>query len=848
MRSMNRLGGSRIALKIALPMVLLLLGTALVAGPVARTWVSDTIEAGAMERLVEHRSMAAEVIEDAEGNLALFARLIADSVRVRKAFGSRDSGALVRELLPFQVATGAGLAVAVDSRGRVLASTSGRYRPGQSLAWMPVVQKALTGMNVVDLVGVPRGAELVGGAPVHSPTGDVGAILVGTLSLQPVLDKIKATTRSDVVVCTPYRKMGGTFRRPDPDIRVPRDVCMRIEETGAPFFGSATINGRPYRVVYFPVILHGEVVATGGIFSSAEDVVAAEETVTRDVIALNGILLAIVALVAYLVARGITRPLGRLVAAARRIADGDLSEDVEAATADEVGDLAEAFGTMTESLRARTDDLTRRMIEQQTLYDLSRILGSTLDLSELLSVMLNTTMKVFDAEMGNVLLIDEDTGELESMARLAPMYGEVAEGEGEADLAETMAEWVARDGKPLLFGRGGDDGLLARFAAPARSQCAMCVPLQLHERTVGVVAISTTKATSVFTEDSVQLLSTIAGQAAVSIENARLFARLQEAYLSTVRALAAAVDAKDPYTRGHSEEVAKYATMIADQLDFSEQHHTALVTAAYLHDIGKIGVSDEVLHKPSRLSEREMNSVRHHCMIAANILSPIPFPWKVTSTVRHHHERYDGAGYPAGLSGEEIPLDARILTVADSYDAMISDRPYRRGMTSDEAIVELEHCAGTQFDPALVEQFVKALREARSRRASEPREPVVAGQERQEGRAIFVSIGQSLMQQYGKLGGSRVAKKLEDDLNTYLSRRGCDIHVAEGQFDIGMDHKLAVESETELYRQLLSKEVSLISNLVGDRIAQQIYLKALDGLTKRFRGLAERYGFDRVVG
>jgi len=183
--------------------------------------------------------------------------------------------------------------------------------------------------------------------------------------------------------------------------------------------------------------------------------------------------------------------------------------------------------------------------------------------------------------------------------------------------------------------------------------------------------------------------------------------------LSTIYALAATVDAKDHYTYGHSKKVSKYATEIAEALGYSEDRIATIRAAALLHDIGKIGVSDGVLMKTNVLDADDWESIRAHPKLGVAILKHVGGLSGCLAAIQYHHERYNGSGYPAGLKGENIPLDARILNVADSYDAMTSLRPYREGkMSSDQALEEIRRCSGTQFDPKIVEVFV-ALREGR---------------------------------------------------------------------------------------------------------------------------------------
>lgn len=182
--------------------------------------------------------------------------------------------------------------------------------------------------------------------------------------------------------------------------------------------------------------------------------------------------------------------------------------------------------------------------------------------------------------------------------------------------------------------------------------------------------------------------------------------------LGTIHALAATVDAKDHYTYGHSEKVAKYATAIAQELGYSQDSLESVRVAALLHDIGKIGVPDHLLGKSRPLSPKEWEVMRSHPDLGVAILKHIDAIKDCLVAVLHHHERYDGSGYPAGLKGENIPLNARILAVADAYDAMTSERPYRQGkMTCEQALAELTRCAGKQFDPRVVEVLASLFEE-----------------------------------------------------------------------------------------------------------------------------------------
>jgi len=179
--------------------------------------------------------------------------------------------------------------------------------------------------------------------------------------------------------------------------------------------------------------------------------------------------------------------------------------------------------------------------------------------------------------------------------------------------------------------------------------------------------------------------------------------------LSTLQALAAAVEARDPYTRGHCERVTQYALIIAEALAFSNEDLEVVKRAAILHDIGKVAVPDSILRKNGRFDEDDWIEVRKHPQVGQTMLAHLKFLGPSLPLIRHHHERYDGSGYPDGLAADEIPLGARILAVADAFDAMTSDRPYREAFALPDVVGELERCAGSQFDLEIVEVFLEAL-------------------------------------------------------------------------------------------------------------------------------------------
>lgn len=238
---------------------------------------------------------------------------------------------------------------------------------------------------------------------------------------------------------------------------------------------------------------------------------------------------------------------------------------------------------------------------------------------------------------------------------------------------------------------------------------AVVVPLTNKGQPVALLTLGPKIVDLPYSSEDLSLLRTVANHLAVATENAQLYARMRDLYLSGVRTLAATVDAKDSYTHGHSERVSSYARAIATELGLPRIEIEQIELAGWLHDIGKIGIPDRVLQKPGRLDPDERAMIMEHAALGAKILADNLALMPLVPFVRHHHEWYDGDGYPDGLSGDEIPLGAAIISVADTYDTMTTDRPYRRAPGREKARAEIERCAGTQFNPTVVAAFLRAL-------------------------------------------------------------------------------------------------------------------------------------------
>ena len=236
----------------------------------------------------------------------------------------------------------------------------------------------------------------------------------------------------------------------------------------------------------------------------------------------------------------------------------------------------------------------------------------------------------------------------------------------------------------------------------------VAVPLRTQKRLHGFIALCSFTKGKRFDEGQRKLLSIIASRAAAAIENARLYEDLQATFQQTIEGLAKAIDKMDRYTSGHSDRVALYATLLARALGLAQGDIEVVRQSALMHDIGKIGCALN-LNKPGKLTTEEYEAFKKHPVFGRDILEPIKFLHPLIPGVHLHHERWDGRGYPLRMKGDDIPIIARIIAVADTYDAMTSDRSYRRALPHEVAMAEIEHCSATQFDPDVAATFAEQI-------------------------------------------------------------------------------------------------------------------------------------------
>ena len=377
---------------------------------------------------------------------------------------------------------------------------------------------------------------------------------------------------------------------------------------------------------------------------------------------------------------------------------------VELAKAKKV--LEEWSDKLEKKVKLRTQELEKSKDKLSILYNISQVISSTLKLDNILKVILDFSVKISGANRGSVMLLDEKKGVFS--IRVAHNLSERIIREITFTKDENTVGWVVKNKRPLYIkDLEKDKRFLKKEGIDYKLNQLLIIPIIIEGKVKGVINLDNNTS---FTDDTINLLKSFSEQAAVAINNARLYQKIQDSYFEIVKALAQAIEAKDPYTHGHSERVMKYSLMIAQKFSLSKEEKDLLRYAAILHDVGKIGVRGIILNNPNGLTTEEYGEVKRHSIIGENIISPIELLQPIRPLIRHHHEWCNGKGYPDGLSKEDIPLGARILAVADAYDAMKSDRPYRKALTEETAIQELKRGNGTQFDPKIVEIFLEILK------------------------------------------------------------------------------------------------------------------------------------------
>ena len=418
----------------------------------------------------------------------------------------------------------------------------------------------------------------------------------------------------------------------------------------------------------------------------------------------------------FFIARRIVKAVLLVTEKAKAISSGEVTGMININEHNEIWELARSFNRITQELEHKIDELeSSRELVKKLLSRIGTAMNSYDGIDNLLNLIVENTAAALEAKMGSLMLVDGEKQDL-SMKTAWSTNGQAADSSFRVKLGDGVVGWVAKEGRAM---RGMCKPASVGFSqARAEDHDVLSVPLKLRDHPIGVITVLRESGRRSFVEDDEMLLASIGSQVAVAIENYRLNLDVERTYLETILALALAVEAKDPYSAGHSKRVGFYAMKIGEQMGLDAEMLHTLNDAGVLHDIGKIGVKDEILLKTTPLTPEEYKVMQQHPIIGEAIVKPIRSLSKVVALVRHHHERYDGTGYPSGLKGDAIPLGARILSVADTYDAIVTDRPYRKRLSLDEARAELKRCAGTQLDPQAVDAFLKVLADKEARLAA----------------------------------------------------------------------------------------------------------------------------------
>ena len=336
------------------------------------------------------------------------------------------------------------------------------------------------------------------------------------------------------------------------------------------------------------------------------------------------------------------------------------------------------------------------------LFEISKLLVTEIDLAHLFKIITEVLVQEFSVDRVSLMLVDESSGDL--LIRASHGLPTDIALKARRKSGEGVSGMVLKYRKPLIIslGKHPEPEVMAAINLEDMPASSMSVPLIGKNKMFGVLNVSKFSGAP-FTTSDLQIALILSSQVVTAMENASLFEDLRENYFRTVQVLMAAVEAKDPYTRWHSTNVAKYAVAIARDIGMTPSQLEEMHIAAILHDVGKIGISERIISKPGQLNREEFDIMKDHPAHGIRILKPIGFSPDIINAIYQHHERFDGKGYPQGLAGVSITLAARVLNVADTIDAMMSERPYQGTISNEEVLQELERESGSQFDPKIVE-------------------------------------------------------------------------------------------------------------------------------------------------
>lgn len=642
----------------------------------------------ALASLVKHRQ---------EKHLA-DARMLAGLPVLSAAVLTKDVASVEEVTKRYRYMVGSGWLVLTDSDGNYLGGMGpegrdvGHWSPDQSAL------AARTGRPLQGNLAIDGRLAMASTVPVALDGSNVGALTIATPVDDGFAKEIADSARTDIAFVTKGRVLGSSVPM---DLAGPFDAQRpEVNVDGQTYAVSARVLPDEWGGVPLSFISLYDTSKVDGAFHAIQRVLA---------LVFGGSVMAAL-LMGYTLADRLTRPLEDLVASARELQAGRWPDPTPTKRRDEIGLLQTVFDETVVSLR----DSQESLLQMMQVDPLTRLLNHNTFRDRLAS-------EVFAAQAAgrqmSLVLIDLDNFEEFNVDR-GREEGDVAL----VTVADILRQWAGATGCAARFGGNEFAVLCPDVTADETLDRVSQVLEEIFVRT-GVTASAgvAPHTSSTARPDLLVLAANLAVQQAklAGKNRCRVYAGdvtsaspddlksfLQGGSYAAVRALAEAVDAKDQYTRGHSQRVAEYARDLARAAGYDDGFVELVFTTGTLHDVGKIGVPDHVLHKEGRLTDEEFDLVKMHPELGEKIVSQIATLHETLPGIRHHHERYDGKGYPDGLAGEDVPLIARILAVADTYDAMTSDRPYRRGMPVEAALDEIVMNAGTQFDPDLASLFV----------------------------------------------------------------------------------------------------------------------------------------------
>jgi putative nucleotidyltransferase with HDIG domain len=399
-------------------------------------------------------------------------------------------------------------------------------------------------------------------------------------------------------------------------------------------------------------------------------------------------------------------PLVKLQEGTRHIARREFDSRVIIKTGDEFEELAASFNTMADRLGKQFKTLT-------TITEIDRSILSALDTDKIIEIVLNRIHDILPCDCVSVTLFNLSNQD----SALTYIRGREAEIEKKVESILPRSEEIKKLYTNPEFFITKRSHTIPHYLKPQAKRgmkSAIVFPLFINQILSGIIILGYQKKPFYNQEDITQARQ-VADQVAVALSNTRLVEELEQLHLGTLTALARSIDAKSRWTAGHSERVTKLALKIGNSLGLSPKELEVLRRGGLLHDIGKIGVPASILDKSGKLTDIEDQFIREHVRWGVHILEPIAAFAEIMPTVLHHHEQFDGTGYPAGLAGEAISLSARILAVADAFDALTSHRPYRPAENQEQAIESIKQGAGKQFDPQVVQAFLEVMAETQQK-------------------------------------------------------------------------------------------------------------------------------------